>query len=474
MALFHSNLGIDFRQNHLILTFLRKTLNRIRLVDYRIYPLWSEGQKEVQQAQWISLITSFISKHQVNKDRVAVSIPREKAVVRFLRLPLATKENLRKVLEYEAPKYTPFDKDEVYLDYQILKEDKEWVHLIAVFVRKAELDSYLALLRRIGIRPDYVQIPSAAALNLFFYHEGEKGAENAALLDLSNPFCEMNLIQGKDWKESFHLSLPPEKREERIAQVLKQAGGNGSAVDQWSLFVYGLDAAEGALPELGQGEAPLSFASPPLSRIEVGKNETKPDYIYASIGLPLQGLARTRVGLNLLPQEMRRKVRQIAKPLFFALLTLSVILGASWGFGVYSYYRNDLDRLRAEVKKRKPEVEVVDKLQKRRGELIKEITELEKIRSGEPRKIDIVKELTQVLPPTVWLWNLKCSGKDVEISGFADSASELIPILDKSPLFEKVEFSSPVTKERERKGTAEKERERFKVKMKLESRRPGP
>jgi general secretion pathway protein L len=85
-----------------------------------------------------------------------------------------------------------------------------------------------------------------------------------------------------------------------------------------------------------------------------------------------------------------------------------------------------------------------------------------------------LKELTQVLPPSVWIWNLKCSGREVEISGFADSASELIPLLDKSPLFEKVEFSSPVTKERERRGMADKERERFKIKMKLESRRAGP
>ena len=296
MALFTSNLGIDFRQNHLILTFLRKTLNRIRLVDYRIYPLWSEGQKEVQQAQWISLITSFISKHQVNKERVAISIPREKVVVRFIRLPLAAKENLRKVLEYEAPKYTPFDKDEVYFDYQILKEDRESLHLIAVFVRKTELDTYLALLRRIGIRPDSVQIPSAAALNLFFYHEGEKGGENVVLLDLSNPFCEMNLIQGKDWKESFHLSLTPENREDRIVQVLKQAGVNGGLGKKYSFYVYGLDAAEGAMPELSQGEALKKVAPPPLSRIEVGKNEAKPDYIYASIGLPLQGLARNPGG----------------------------------------------------------------------------------------------------------------------------------------------------------------------------------
>jgi general secretion pathway protein L len=473
MGIFNSNLGIDFRQNHLILTFLKKTLGKIRLVDYRIYPLWSEGQKEVQQAQWISLITSFVSKHQVNKERVAVSIPREKVVVRFIRLPIATKENLRKVLEYEAPKYTPFDKDEVYFDFQILKEDKESVHVIAVFIPKSELETYLSLLRRIGIRPTSVQIPSTAALNLFFHHEGEKGTENAILLDVNSPFCEMNLIQENNWKESFHLSLPPESREDRILQVLKQTGVNGHSLDRFSFYVYGLDSADNALPELGEGEAPKKMDAPPMTRIEVGKNEVKPDYIYASVGVPLQGLTRTRLALNLLPLEMRKKVREIAKPLFFSLLVLSFVLTAGWAMGVYRYYSGELDRLRAEVKKRKPEVEAIEKLQKQRGELAKEISELGKITAGETTRIEILKELSQILPPSVWIWNLKCSGKDVEISGFAGSASELIPLLDKSPFFEKVEFSSPVTKERERGGATEKERERFKIKMKLEIRRAG-
>jgi len=104
MNFFPASLGIDFKTNHLILTLVKKSWRKIRLVDYRIYPLWSEDQKEVQEGQWISLISPFISKHQVDKKRVSVSIPREKVVVRFLRLPKAVKENLRKVLEYEAPK----------------------------------------------------------------------------------------------------------------------------------------------------------------------------------------------------------------------------------------------------------------------------------------------------------------------------------------------------------------------------------
>jgi general secretion pathway protein L len=244
-------------------------------------------------------------------------------------------------------------------------------------------------------------------------------------------------------------------------------------MSKYSFFVYGLDAGETQMPEWGEGESPQKAMAPPMARIEVGKNEAKPDYIYASVGVPLQGLTRTRMALNLLPQEMRKKVREIAKPLFFLLLTLVLVLAAGWGLGVYSYYSGELDRLRAEVKKRKPEVEAIEKLQRQRTELVKENSELEKITTGEAKRVEILKELTQVLPSSVWIWNLKCSGREVEISGFADSASELIPLLDKSPLFEKVEFSSPVTKERERRGTAEKERERFKIKMRLESRRGG-
>jgi len=54
----------------------------------------------------------------------------------------------------------------------------------------------------------------------------------------------------------------------------------------------------------------------------VADGEALPDYIYPSIGLPLKGLTETHFNLNLLPPEMRKKVRQFGKPLFWALLSL--------------------------------------------------------------------------------------------------------------------------------------------------------
>jgi Tfp pilus assembly protein PilN len=73
----------------------------------------------------------------------------------------------------------------------------------------------------------------------------------------------------------------------------------------------------------------------------------------------------------------------------------------------------------------------------------------------------------------VWIWNLKYNGKEIEISGFADSASDLISLIDKSPFFDKVEFMAPVTKERQVKPEGPQEKERFKIKARIEAKKTG-
>ena len=219
------SLGIDFKQDHLVLTLLRKSIGRMDLADYGVYPISPETQKEEREAQIISLVNTFISKHQIDRGRVSVAMPREKVIARFMRLPVAAKENLAKVLEYEMPKYIPFERGEIYFDYCILKEEKDWLRLFAVFARKTEVDPYVSLLKKIGIQPISLQIPSVAAFNLFSYNKGGVENETSVLIDVTEPFFEMNLIQGKDWRESFHLRLPKEGKRSEDDQHFQAFGG---------------------------------------------------------------------------------------------------------------------------------------------------------------------------------------------------------------------------------------------------------
>jgi len=478
MMIFESSFGIDFRKSHLVLTYLRRSFGKIRLVDFGVHPILPESQKEEREAQSIGLINSFISNHQIHRDRVSISIPREKVVIRFIKFPAATKENLRKALEYETPRFTPFEKGETYFDYQLLKEDKDGLHLLVAFVKKAEVDYQLALLKKVGIQPLSIQIPSVAALNLFFYHEGLRDGTPTILLDVAESFVELNLLLAREWVESYHLPLPPEEKALRIINLLKRIGLKDDSLSKSAFFVYGSGAEETWISSLKATPPIKGVLAPPLHRLVIRQEVSNPGKLYASIGLPLRELTKTQFNLNLLPVEMRKKVRQIGKPLFLILTAIAFILTMSWGIGIYQRYQNAWNAANAEIKKRKPEIDAVEKLQKQKEELGKDVSEFGKIETGEPGKVEILRELAQVLPNTVWIWNLKYTGKEVEISGFADSASDLIPLLDRSPFFEKVEFLAPVTKERTRViaggAPVDKEKERFKIKMRLEAKRSAP
>jgi general secretion pathway protein L len=164
---------------------------------------------------------------------------------------------------------------------------------------------------------------------------------------------------------------------------------------------------------------------------------------------------------------MRKKVSRVGQYLAVFLAIASVVLAAAWGVHPFLQEREELDRLLLQVKAKKPEVEAIEALQKRRDLLEKEVREFETTRADEVGKLEVLKELSGILPPTAWIWNIKLKAKEVDLSGFADSASDLIGILDKSPFFERVKFASPVTKETRLFG-ANVVKERFKITADIE------
>ena len=62
----------------------------------------------------------------------------------------------------------------------------------------------------------------------------------------------------------------------------------------------------------------------------------------------------------------------------------------------------------------------------------------------------VLRELTDTIPGDAWLTNFSADRNGLELGGFANAASQLIPLLEASPSLERVEFTSPVTKGRDR------------------------
>jgi len=165
--------------------------------------------------------------------------------------------------------------------------------------------------------------------------------------------------------------------------------------------------------------------------------------------------------------SLRKKVSRAGLYVAVFLSVVSLTLAGALLVHPFLQEREELTRVETELKELKPKVDAIEAVQKRKEQTGKEVQEFEGLISEGGSRLQVLKELSEALPPTVWVWNLKLKSRDVELNGFANSASDLIAILDKSSYFEKVEFTSPVTKERRLFGE-QVEKERFKISAKIE------
>src|SRR4030042_7119821 len=160
MGFSQSSLGIDMREDRIIFSHLRRSFKRVWVRRARVFPFNPEKGKEEREVEIISTIQGFIPSQNVSKDNIIVALPREKALLKVLEIPSAAKENLRKVLEYELVKHIPFPPEEATFDFQILEEKERTLRILLVVMKKEDVDEYLNLFKRMGIKPGAIEISS--------------------------------------------------------------------------------------------------------------------------------------------------------------------------------------------------------------------------------------------------------------------------------------------------------------------------
>ena len=83
-------------------------------------------------------------------------------------------------------------------------------------------------------------------------------------------------------------------------------------------------------------------------------------------------------------------------------------------------------------------------------------------RSSRPSPLLVLEVLSRLLPDTVWLTEVTLDGNELSISGLADDASTLVPLLEGAPEFAQARFLSPSTRVTVRDASdAERQVERF-------------
>ncbi|MEW6380858.1 MAG: type II secretion system protein GspL [bacterium] len=233
------------------------------------------------------------------------------------------------------------------------------------------------------------------------------------------------------------------------------------------LILTGTEAYSGFLPEYIEAQTGVQVRI--LNPLRNITTKSIPGKIASSLsmaaGLALRGLEDQPLMLNFLAEgkKVKRKVNHLVVTATF--MVLIVVLSLAWVLGMR--YENGLISL--ELSKRlkalQPDVTIVKNISQEVEDVDKELSTISNIIETEISKMEILKELTTILPADTWLDNLSASNEKVEIDGYSESPSNLISMLEISPLLENVQFASSITKMGPGK-------ERFKIKADIERKKP--
>ena len=104
-----------------------------------------------------------------------------------------------------------------------------------------------------------------------------------------------------------------------------------------------------------------------------------------------------------------------------------------------------ISKLESELAGLEKTVQKVKQLQSEYSKMQDQVGYLVSIKEKNPSIIELLNLLTQSIPDHTFVNRLSLEGGLLSIQGSSASASELIPIIDQSGLFDDIRFSAPVT-----------------------------
>ncbi|MEK6590316.1 MAG: PilN domain-containing protein, partial [Nitrospinota bacterium] len=179
-----------------------------------------------------------------------------------------------------------------------------------------------------------------------------------------------------------------------------------------------------------------------------------------AIGLGLRGMTKGKLNMNLLPVNRRSKRKDHSVFITLIMLLLIIILAPASVFSWIIRDRLILSQLERELLEVKSKASIVEKMNIKSIELENHIMSFNKLKEGRLSRLEIIRELTDILQPDIWLSEIYITDEGIEISGFANAASNLIQVMENSPVFTNVRFDGTITKDGGR--------ERFKIKTGIE------
>jgi len=377
---------------------------------------------------------------------VALGLARASVTVKPIELP-PVGGALSDMVRFELERHLPFPADDAPFAFLPLPAAGEGEPgaagatrvLIAATDRRV-LDTALRLAQDARLRPVSVTVAAHDLLALVRAPRGQR----VVWAHVTGDTADLLLVEGGRLVLSRSVPFADDRElSDEIARSLGPARWRGCD----AVWVSGdLTAPATALGRLG---APVT-APPWTERARRWLDGAEPEPRGARTLALAVAAGRGLRPLDLIPAPLRP--RHLTRPQMATAAMLAVTVGLALAALLVPGLRDGrrLAALDRELARIEPDVRAVRAVL---GDLERQrrlLATVDQIETTALRPLPVLRDLTDILPADAWLTTLALDPKGVELVGQAAAASTLIPLLENSPRFERVEFASPVTRGRDR------------------------
>ena len=444
------SVGVEISHHHLTIAYLKATPFNTKICAQAVYDLDATIRLAEKMDTINGMVKDFLRRHHIGSTCLWIGLPAEMVIQRVIHLPSAAKENLAKALEYELPKYIPLAPEDIYFRYQILDEDrdKKQLTILVAAVKKKDLAPLIEHRKDLGTGICGVESTATAGINGLKWASKSISEKAYALAYVADGTLHLSYFENEQLQFIRTLDLNDDLmyQSERILQEFDYTGtidAESDATAALNVYCHGPEATEDLLRILNKLPN-LDFSLLDLSQSPLEENNP-----IAGTGLALKSLQRVAVDINLFPEQFRKKPSVIGRYATLILVVLTLITGMAWAGSHFMHQRISDRRVDRELNELSDEIEALGLVQLKIATLQERIIYLNTLRRYRINALEFLKELTEILPDTAWLRGLSVADNKVEIEGYADYSTQLVPQLEASPGFANAKFISTITKARD-------------------------
>lgn len=195
-------LGIDIGSSTIKIIQLKGSTHKYSLVHEGIISI-PEAETDINLAEKRNLLVkelkNYIIKNRLTGKNAVTSVSGSSVIVRYVKLPKTTKEDLSKNIFFEAEPYIPFDIREVNLGFYILgdtiEEGERKTEVVIVAAKKDLVQTKMNILIEAGLQPTVVDV-DAFALESSYEITAEKPiTETVIFVNIGANVTNMSILE---------------------------------------------------------------------------------------------------------------------------------------------------------------------------------------------------------------------------------------------------------------------------------------